>query len=105
MLPFQNSIVNKLRVKILPKALQVIEDVADFVESKNTPGSGDRFAYKFKAAIEKLALPNVQYTRCNHPILAAFGLMCSHFNDWVIAFKIREDELIVQEIIHGSLLF
>ena len=85
--------------------MQVIDAVADFVESKNTKGSGARYALKFKAAIEKLALPNVKYSLCNHAILGAYKYSCSHFNDWVIVFRIENEELIVYEIIHGSLLF
>jgi len=94
-----------LELKITPQALSVIDAIADFVESKNTPGSGARFALKFKSAIEKLALPNVQYSLCTHPVLAAYKYSCSHFNSWVIAFRVLENELIVYEIIHGSLLF
>jgi hypothetical protein len=94
-----------LEVRITPQALAVIDGVADFVESKNTAGSGARFALKFLSAIAKLALPNVQYTVCNHPVLASFKYSCSHFNDWVIAFKVTENTLTVYEIIHGSLLF
>jgi len=94
-----------LVVKITPKALRVIDGIADFVESKNTKGSGKRYAIKFKAAIKKLALSNVQFAICNHPVLAAFKYSCSHFNDWVIAFRIQNNELTVYEIIHGSLLF
>jgi len=94
-----------LVVKITPKALRVIDGIADFVESKNTKGSGKRYAIKFKVAIKKLALSNVQFAICNHPVLAAFKYSCSHFNDWVIAFRIQNNELTVYEIIHGSLLF
>jgi len=85
--------------------MQVIDAIADFVESKNTPGSGARYALKFKSAIEKIALPDVQYPICNHPVLAAYQYSCSHFNDWVIAFRIENETLTVYEIIHGSLLF
>jgi len=94
-----------LVVKIKPKALTVIDSIANFVESKNTKGSGARYALKFKAAIKKLALPNVQYSICTHPVLAAYKYSCSHFNDWVIVFKVNDNELVVFEIIHGSLLF
>ncbi len=83
---------------------RVIDAIADFVESKNTSGSRARYALKFKAAIEKLAFPGFQYSLCNHPVLAACKYSCSHFNDWVIAFKINDGELTVYEIIHGSLL-
>jgi plasmid stabilization system protein ParE len=96
---------DSLGVKILPKAMRVIDAIAAFVESKNTPGSGARYVLKFKSAIEKLAVPGVQYSFCNHPMLAVHGYSCTRFNDWVIAFKIRNGDLIVYEIIHGSLLF
>lgn len=85
--------------------MQAIDAIAEFVESKNTKGSGARYALKFKSAIEKLALPDVQFTICNHPVLASYKYSCTHFNDWVIAFRIEGDTLIVYEVIHGSLLF
>ena len=85
--------------------MQVIDSIADFVESKNTMGNGSRYALKFKSAIEKLALPNLQYSLCNHIALAAYKYSCSHFNDWIIAFRIENNELTVYEIIHSSLLF
>jgi hypothetical protein len=94
-----------LKLQISSKALQVIDAIADFVESKNTRGSGARYALRFKSAIEKLALPDVQYPICNHPVLAVYNYSCSHFNDWVIVFRIENDILTVYEIIHGSLLF
>lgn len=94
-----------MKLKISPKAIRVIDAIADFVEAKNTKGSGARYALKFKSAIEKLALPNVQYPLCNNSVLAAYKYSCSHFNDWVIAFRIEGDVLIVYEIIHGSILF
>jgi hypothetical protein len=94
-----------LKLKILPKAMRVIDAITDFVESKNTEGSGARYALKFKSALEKLALSDVQYALCNHPVLAAYKYSCSHFNDWVIAFRIENNVLIVHEIVHGSLLF
>ncbi len=70
----------------MPKALRVIDAISDFVESKNTHGSGARFALKFKSAIRKLAVSDVQYSICNHHILAALKYSCGHFNDWVIVF-------------------
>ena len=82
-----------------------INSIADFVESKNTPGSGARFARKFMSAIEKFAKPNVQYALCNYRAFAAFGYSCRMVNDWVVGFKIVDHELIVYEIIHGSLLY
>lgn len=94
-----------MTIFITPEASNVIDAIADFVEAQNTPGSGKRFALKFINAIERLAIPKVQYGLCAHHVLASLHYSCSYFNDWVIAFRINNDELIVHEIIHGSLLF
>jgi len=94
-----------VKVKIHPKALATIDAISDFVESKNTKGSGRRYAMRFKATILKLAIPNIDYPVCHHPTLAQFKYSCSHFNDWVIVFKVNQNkELVVYEIIHASLL-
>lgn len=93
-----------MKVIISERALDTIDAVAKFVESKNTKGSGGRYALRLKAAIRSLAIPNVQYPIFNHHKFAAQGYSCSHFNDWVIVFKIENNKLLVFEIVHGSLL-
>ncbi|RVU00166.1 hypothetical protein EOD41_14495 [Mucilaginibacter limnophilus] len=93
-----------MRVIIADHALAVIDLAAAFVESQNTPGSGNRYALRFKKAIKDLAIRDVQYPICNHPHFAKLQYSCSHFNSWVIAFRIENDKLIVHEIVLASLL-
>jgi hypothetical protein len=83
-----------LEIVISPRALNVINEVAGYVES-----------VKFKKRIEKLAMPNTTYALCSHHVLATYKYSCSYYNDWVIAFRINGDKLTVYDIIHGSLLF
>ncbi len=94
-----------MEVIITPRALNVIKEIAGYVESMNTPGSGARFAVKFKNRIQKLAIPDTTYALCSHHVLAAYKYSCSYYDDWVIAFRISGDKLTVYDIIHGSLLF
>jgi hypothetical protein len=93
-----------LKVIFTPEAASALYLIADFVESKNTPGSGKRYALKFRKVIEKVAQPNVQYALCNHISLALLKFNCTHYNDWVIAFRIEDDQLVVYQIIHSSVL-
>lgn len=93
-----------MKIVIYPKASKTIDKIAAFVESKNTPGSGDRYALRFKAAIEKIAQPDVQYALCRNAFLAKSSYSCSYYNDWVIAFKLDKDVLKVYRIIHSSVL-
>ena len=46
-----------------------------------------------------------QHAFCAHHLLATYKFSCSYFNDWVIAFRIEENKLVVHDIIPGSLLF
>lgn len=93
-----------MKIIISERALDAIDAVSKFVESKNTKGSGARYAMRLKAAIKSLAIPNVQYSICHHHKFAAQGYSCSQFNDWVIVFKIDNNKLVIFEIVHGSLL-
>ena len=93
-----------MKVTFTTKATNRLYAIAAFVESKNTQGSGARYAEKFRKAVERMAQPDVQYALCNHPSLALLKFNCGHYNDWVIAFKIRKDTLVVYQIIRGSLL-
>lgn len=93
-----------MKTVISEQALAVLAAIANFVESKNTKGSGGRFAMKFKGAIKELAIPNIQYSKCNYQKFAELNYSCSHYNDWVIAFSIENNVLKVHEIIHGSFL-
>lgn len=78
--------------------------LANFIESKNTKGSGKRFVKKFSAFIEKYAKENVSYSLCSNTILASFKYSCVFFNKWTIAFTIEKNSMVIQKIIHGTVL-
>ena len=79
-------------------------EVADFIDSINIEGSGDRWINKLSLWLKKYALSNVSYAKCKNRYLASLGLSCINYNDWIIAFKIEDDLFIVYKIVRGSLL-
>lgn len=81
------------------KANNAIALIAAFVESKNTKGSGNRFALKLESAINNFAKENVEYAKCYTTVLASLGFSCLTINNWVIAFKISQNKFIVYRII------
>lgn len=93
-----------MKIAFKPAAAKALYAIADFVESKNTPGSGKRYALKFRKAVEQFAQPNVKYTLCNDKLLALLGYSCRNYNDWIIAFKIENNRFVIYEIILGSTL-
>ena len=93
-----------MKVFYTPRAQRAIGHIVSFIESKNTMGSGKRFALKFESTINKYALDNVEYAKCNDGILADLGYSCITIHKWVAAFKIKQNKFIVYRIIWGGLL-
>ncbi len=85
-------------------ALKTLRLQRDFLDSKNTIGSGNRYVLKFKNSIKSFAQPNTQYAKCNNTVLLKFGYSCVTIGKWIVAFKIEDDNFIVYEIILGTLL-
>lgn len=86
------------------RAIQAIDVIVDFVESKNTLGSGNRFALKFEESIKEYAIKNVAYAKCKHHSLLKLGYSCIFLSKWIVAFKIKNNKFIVYRIIWGALL-
>ncbi len=84
-------------------ALDTLYEIANFVESKNTKGSGYRFIEKVFEFIADYSNPNVQYQLCKYSKFRQKNYSCIFFHDWVIAFKIENKTFIVYEIALGTL--
>jgi hypothetical protein len=93
-----------MNVVIKAKALKVLDETANYIESLNTPGAGSRWLDKFLERIIAYAKPNVKYALCRHEKLAKRNYSCVTIKNWVVAFKIRNEQFTIYEIIHGSVL-
>ncbi|MCW3125342.1 MAG: hypothetical protein JWO03_1000 [Bacteroidetes bacterium] len=80
-------------------------DIAEFIDNINSPGAGDRWIEKFVDYIAEYArLNHVQWPLCRNKNLEAKSYSCLIYKNWVIAFKIEENEFRVYDLIYGSLL-
>jgi len=93
-----------MKVYYTTRAQKAIEHIAAFVESKNTHGSGSRFALKLESTINKFATENVEFSKCRNETLSYLGYSCLTINKWVVAFKIIQNKFIVYRIVWGGLL-
>lgn len=91
---------------VKPKAQEAIEDVADFLELINTPGSSVKWVNKLEAFLEKLAaVPLKQFPFCNNANLARQKFSCSVFNKkWVVVFRYTENTITVYRFVLGAKL-
>ncbi len=93
-----------MEIEIKGKALKTLDEIANYVESLNTAGSGSRWLDKFLLRIQAYAKPNVIYALCRNNKLANRNFSCISFSNWVVAFKIVKNRFVIYEIIHGSLM-
>lgn len=94
------------RIVFDPLAEDVIFELCDFIESKNTKGSGERFYVKLLLFIESFAhLSNFNFPLCNYSDFASRGWSCVVFqHKWVIAFTYNKSNVTVKRMILGSKL-
>ncbi|MBS1625573.1 MAG: hypothetical protein JST83_16215 [Bacteroidetes bacterium] len=93
-----------MKVEIKPEAEETLFEIAYFIDCINTDGAGGRWIDRFIEYLYSYTKPNVTYALCNDSELAALGLSCVSFNDWIAAFVIIDDTFVVRKIIRGSFL-
>lgn len=84
--------------------MNAIDSVAEYVESINTTGAGDRWLDKLNTEIASLAKSKAKFAICKHPSLAKFKYRCYTYNDWVIVFRITDTTFEVCRFIWGARL-
>jgi hypothetical protein len=86
------------------RAINAILKVALFVESQNTPGSGDVWYSKLNDFIHSLAKSKAKFQICKDPSLARYQYRCYAYKDWIITFRIHPNEYEVCRFILGKRL-
>jgi hypothetical protein len=93
-----------MKVSLEPDALETLSDVAEFMDSINTPGAGEFWVTDFILHLYTYSKPNVTYALCQNKVFAEEGLSCITSKGWVIAFKIAADEMRIYHIVRGDIL-
>ena len=88
------------------RAVNAIEAVCDFIESKNVPGSSVKWYSALLQFIDRQAqIKKIQFPLCNYHKFAAKGFSCFVFKkEWIVVFKYSHEKLIVYRFVNGSRL-
>ena len=93
-----------MNLRLMPEAEEILFEIGMWVETKNTPGSGERFINAFMDKLSAYVFPNGKYPLCKNKFLASYRLSCIALNDWVEAFKQSKEEFVVHYILYGPWL-
>ena len=93
-----------MQISYTGAAFASLSDVVNYVESMNTLGAGVRWLNKFEEFLNaSLTIPSV-IKLCNNRTFYELELRCINFNDWVIAFSLDNDKVLIEAILHSSRL-
>ncbi len=77
-------------------AFTSLTSLLNFIESKNTEGSALRWLEHYEKFISN-ALLNAKHKRlCIDDAFRKLNLRCIYYNDWLIAFSIHEDYILIE---------
>ena len=93
-----------MTIEIKQPAMQALEEIANWVEERNSLGSGERYLEKFYLFIQSYAVSAEKVPLCKFPEFKAAKLKCIFFGDWVISFKIIDKKFVIYTVVHGSWL-
>lgn len=91
-----------MQINYTEDAFSSLMQLVNYIESTNTLGAGLRWLRRFEAFIhKKLRMPD-NIALCNNKTFNQLHLRCIYFNDWVIAFSIHSDFVLVEAMFHKS---
>lgn len=93
-----------MKINISTEALKVVDELALFIESKNTTGAGKRFKNTFLKKIKHTLIKFPNHTICKYPLFAKYNLNCFFIDNWVVAYKKEQETIVVYAIVYGTLL-
>ena len=91
-----------MQIKYTITASNSLTQLIAFIEKTNTTRSGIRWLNKYELFLNKTLLLSVNPKICNNLSLKNLGLNCLNFNDWLIAYSIHQNFILIEALLHKS---
>ncbi len=91
-----------MQVKYTTDAFASLTQLINFIEDKNTAGAGIRWLEHYEKHLEKYVVNATHTKLCNNATFKKLNLRCIYFNDWLIAFSIHENFILIEALLHKS---
>lgn len=91
-----------MQVDYTSDAFETSMQLTNFIENTNTKGAGVRWLNKYETFLEKKFSNAHKIRLCNNLAFYKLNLRCIYFNDWVIAFSVIFDSILIEAILHKS---
>ncbi len=91
-----------MQVNYTTEAFASLSGLINFIESKNTTNAGLRWLNRFEGFLQTTLQNPEKITLCNNATFNLLGLRCVYFNDWIVAFSVQTDYVLVEALLHKS---
>lgn len=91
-----------MQVNYTRDAFTSLTNLINFIEATNTLGAGLRWLSRYEAFLQKSLFKPAQIKLCHNFTLNTLKLRCIYFNDWIIAFSVHQDFVLVEALLHKS---
>ena len=91
-----------MQVNYTTHAFASLASLINFIEAHNTAGAGIRWLSRYEKFLQQ-TLTNVDRIKlCNNSTFKKLNLKCIYYNDWLIAFSINKNFILIEALLHKS---
>lgn len=91
-----------MQINYTTNAFETLIQLVNYIETTNTEGGGMRWLNRYEAFLQKKFLYPEHIKLCLNSAFSKLNLRCVYFNDWLIAFSVHENFILVETILHKS---
>lgn len=84
------------------EAFSSLSRLVNFIETKNTKNAGLRWLGRYEHFLQTTLTNPRLINLCNNATFNRLNLRCIYFNDWVVAFSIHTDYILIEVLLHKS---
>jgi hypothetical protein len=84
------------------EAFSSLLQLINYIEGTNTQGAGIRWLNRYESFLHKKLLSPKKIKLCNNHTFNQLNLRCIYFNDWIVAFSLNENSILIEALLHKS---
>ena len=91
-----------MQINYTTDAFASLAQLINFIEAKNTSGAGLRWLERYEKYLKKAFVNAKRKRLCNNSTFKKLNLRCIYYDDWLIAFSIHENFILIEALLHKS---
>ncbi len=91
-----------MKINYTVDAFNSLVQLVNYIEEMNTAGAGIRWLNKYESFLQQAVSSIHQVRLCHNNTFNQLNLRCIYFNDWVIAFSVHSDFILIEALMHKS---